>query len=75
MTKPVGVNVEATSTDTNPVTHTALVDTNRESTQEIPLKVERGNISSTVPMNMIIKKLTAKISEGFVRRPSNRTKP
>ena len=40
---------------------------------EMPATVERGSISNPVPMSMIMKKLTARISEGFVRRPSNRT--
>ena len=71
--KPVGVKVDATSTDVSPVTHTALVDMNSESTHDMPFTVQRGNINSPVPIIMIIKKLAARISEGFVRRPSNRT--
>ena len=73
--KPVGVNVEATSTDVSPVTHTALVDMNSESTHDIPFTVQRGSISNPVPTSMIIRKLTAKIREGFVRLPSSRTSP
>ena len=75
ITKPVVVKVDATSTEVSPVTHTALVEINSESTHEIPATVERGSISNPVPMSMIMRKLTARISEGFVRRPSKRTKP
>ena len=75
ITKPVVVKVDATSTEVSPVTHTALVEINSESTHEMPATVERGSISNPVPMSMIMKKLTARISEGFVRRPSNRTNP
>lgn len=74
-TKPVGVKVDATSTDVSPVTHTALVDMNSESTHDMPFTVQRGNINSPVPIIMIIRKLAARMSEGFVRRPSNRTSP
>jgi len=45
---------------------TALVEINSESTHEMPATVERGSISNPVPMSMIMKKLTARISEGFV---------
>lgn len=67
--------MDATSTDVSPVTHTALVDMNSESTHDMPFTVQRGNINNPVPIIMIIRKLAAKISEGFVRRPSNRTSP
>ena len=74
-TKPDVVKVEATSTEVSPVTHTALVEMNSESTHEIPFMVHRGNISSPVPIRIMIKKLPAKIREGFVRRPNILTKP
>ncbi|MPM84630.1 hypothetical protein SDC9_131703 [bioreactor metagenome] len=63
------------STDVNPVTQTALVEINSESTHDMPLMVQRGSISSPVPTRMIIKKLTAKIREGLVRLPNKRTNP
>ena len=43
----------ATSTDVSPVTHTALVDMNSESTHDMPFTVQRGNINSPVPIIMI----------------------
>ena len=74
-TKPGVVKVDATSTEVKPVTQTALVEINSESTHEIPLTVHRGNISKPVPIRMIIRKLPARIKEGFVRRPNTLTKP
>jgi hypothetical protein len=74
-TKPDVVKVEATSTEVSPVTHTALVEINKESTHEIPFIVQRGSINRPVPIIIIIKKLPAKIKEGFVLRPNNLTKP
>ena len=41
ITKPVVVKVDATSTEVSPVTHTALVEINSESTHEMPATVER----------------------------------
>ena len=52
-----------------------VVAVNKESTHVIPFTVQRGSISSPVPTKMIAKKLTARIKEGFVRRPSKRTRP
>ena len=75
ITNPVVVKVDATSTEVSPVTHTALVEMNSESTHEMPDTVERGSISSPVPTSIMIRKLTAKMSEGFVRRPNSLTKP
>ena len=69
-TKPVGVKVDATSTDVSPVTHTALVDMNSESTHDMPFIVQRGNINSPVPIIMIIRKLAARISEGSYAAPT-----
>jgi len=57
----------------NPVTHTELVATKKESTQEMPLKVACGNLNSMVPIKMKNKKLPPRIREGLVRRPNNRT--
>ena len=74
-TKPDVVKVEATSTEVSPVTHTALVEMNKESTHEIPFIVQRGSINRPVPIIIIIKKLPARIKEGFVLRPNNLTKP
>ena len=67
--------MEATSTEVSPVTHTALVKINKESTHEIPFIVQRGSINRPVPIRIIIKKLPARIKEGFVLRPNNLTKP
>ena len=74
-TSPPVVNVVDTSTGTSPVTHTALVAVNNESTQVMPFTVHRGNINNPVPIRMIAKKLTANIREGLVRRPNKRTSP
>jgi len=60
---------------TSPVTHTALVAVNNESTQVMPFTVHRGNINNPVPIRMIAKKLTANIREGLVRRPNKRNSP
>ena len=68
------VNVEGTSTDTSPVTHVALVEINNASIHDMPLYVALGSIRSPAPTIIIIKKLDARISEGFVFRPKSRTK-
>ena len=68
------VKVEGTSTDTSPVTHVALVEINNASIHEMPLYVARGSINNPAPTSIIIKKLDARMSEGFVFRPSRRTK-
>lgn len=69
------VKVAETSTGVSPVTQTALVETNSESINEIPLTVDFGSIKSPVPMHIIKKKLTANISDGLVRRPKRRINP
>ena len=74
-TRPPVVNVVETSTGTNPVTHTALVAVNKESTQVMPFTVHRGNINNPVPIRIIARKLTASIKDGLVRRPNSRTSP
>lgn len=71
---PSSVKVDGTSTETNPVTHVALVAVNSASIHEIPWQVARGNISNPAPIKMMTKKLEAKMSEGLVRLPSKRTK-
>ena len=74
-TNPEVVNVVDTSTGTKPVTHTALVAVNKESTQVIPFTVQRGSISRPAPIRIIAIKLTANIKDGLVRRPNRRTRP
>ena len=74
-TSPPVVNVVDTSTGTSPVTHTALVAVNSESTQVMPFTVHFGNINNPVPIRMIARKLTANIKDGLVRRPNRRTNP
>ena len=74
---PIGVNVADTSTGTKPVTHTALVEVNKASTHDntTPSTVQRGNNNNPVPIRIITKKLTARINDGLVLRPSKRTSP
>ena len=74
-TNPEVVNVVDASTGTKPVTHTALVAVNKESTQVIPFTVQRGSISKPAPIRIIAIKLTANIKDGLVRRPNRRTSP
>lgn len=73
--KPGDADYKPEDTGTKPVTQTALVAVNRESTQVMPLTVHRGSISNPVPIRIIAIKLTASIKDGFVRRPKRRTKP
>ena len=72
---PKEVKVVATSTGTKPVTQTALVDTNKAFTHEIPSTVQRGNINKPVPIQIIRKKLPARIREGLVRFPKSPITP
>lgn len=70
ITCPVKVNVECMSTVVNPVTHTALADTNKESIYGIVLYVELGNRRRKDPITIMARKLLANIKEGFVLLPS-----
>ena len=72
---PKEVKVVATSTGTKPVTQTALVDTNKVFTHEIPSTVQRGNINKPVPIQIIRKKLPARIREDWSVFPRVRSPP
>ena len=52
-------------TTANPVTHTALVEVNKASMGAIPLEVEGGSMSRTVPSTINRKKLKIKIRVGL----------
>ena len=72
---PIGVNVVGISTGLNPVTHTALVETNKESTQPMPSIVLFGSINKPEPIIIIVIKLPASIKAGFVFFPNKRINP